>query len=720
MARSKQRAAVPLACRWSPPEGAGQPLACIATTYTFHAALFEGDLLPRFLGLKFDSTEGERAFFVEREQALGTTSACVLVDEEHVDPAQATLRWDQLPVRVPGGGGVQHAKLTILAWQNCVRMLVASANLTRSGYRRNREVACYLDFFDDVSSAPGRIALEAVDFLAALAPWVMATGGAVERLSGNLDLVRELLNRWRRMPADFAPSESRRAHFVAGLPAQEGQTRRSPLEQVLALWGGRRACEVVVMTPFVGDKRFESNRVIDRLMQVPRSRDAVGRLVVPGRPSQQDKPGMVVDLPRHFRDGWASAWGVPPEDVNVHVAPLVRTGEKVQRNLHAKGLLLVSEKHSLLLCGSSNFSPHGMGVGAANVEANLCYLDRNDAPTDDLHLRDRLLEGWEDDEVLETIWPEEAQPPEDEVAPATARLPAVFRWAALDQRSGLLTLGLDPARRLPIEWAVRLPGERARELPALFCSRDMQDVPPSGRISIAMPDGIKGAAITCLAVSWRDERGEHTTLLPVQVERTEDLLPPEEFQGMSADAIIDCLLSGREPAEWIEQQERRKSTGSKVLDPLTWTDTSGYVLYRVRRLGRALAVMGGRLLHTVRTCDAIRYRLEQDPLGPCFLAQALARQWGSGSEQDAAAIRFALAEASLTVAHAGQRIEAERREGDPDLMPLFLEAIRRLEAWSGDPVCSDDQTNLGQYITAVGRQCRRLIGSPASGEDHAC
>src|SRR4051812_13297049 len=119
MANSKPRAAS-LASRWSPPDGAGPPVACVATTYTFHARLFEGDLLPRFLGLKFDEAERERAFVVEREQALGEAKACVLVDPEWVDHAQTTLRWDQLPVHVPAG--VQHAKLTMLSWQNRVRM----------------------------------------------------------------------------------------------------------------------------------------------------------------------------------------------------------------------------------------------------------------------------------------------------------------------------------------------------------------------------------------------------------------------------------------------------------------------------------------------------------------------------------------------------------------------------------------------------------------------
>ena len=136
----------------SPTGAIGSPLVCLATTYTFHASYLESDLLPRFLGLRFDEAEGTRPFIVEREQALAMVRACILVDADHMDPSQTTLRWDQLPVRVPGGA--QHAKIVLLVWENYARLIVSSANLTRSGYRRNREVAGVVDFLDHQESAP--------------------------------------------------------------------------------------------------------------------------------------------------------------------------------------------------------------------------------------------------------------------------------------------------------------------------------------------------------------------------------------------------------------------------------------------------------------------------------------------------------------------------------------------------------------------------------------
>jgi hypothetical protein len=247
---------VPLASYWSMPVGstigeAGRPLICVTSTYTFHASFFELDLLPRFLGMKFDETEGTRPFIIEREQALAEARVIVLVDADHLDPSQTTLRWDQLPVRV--SGGVQHSKISVLIWENHARLIVSSANLTSQGYRRNREIAGVLDFFDHESSAPRRILLDVVAFLRNLSASIRASDAVKERLLHSLSEVRSRTGSWRQMPNEFGTRARPQVKFVAGLPGQRGSVAQSPLEQLLKLWGTRRADEVTVMTPFVGD-----------------------------------------------------------------------------------------------------------------------------------------------------------------------------------------------------------------------------------------------------------------------------------------------------------------------------------------------------------------------------------------------------------------------------------------------------------------------------------
>lgn len=730
MPRSSADAIRTLAGNWSAPvrlptREAGHPLICVASTYTFHAPFLESELLPRFLGLKFDETEGDRPFVVEREQALATARVSVLVDADHLDPSQSTLRWDQLPVRVPRGAA-QHSKIVLLIWENCARLVVSSANLTRQGYRRNREIAGVIDFSDHESSAPRKVILDAIAFLQDVTAWVRASESAVARLRQALDDARVRIRGWRQMPSDFRPLERPRVHFVGGLPRQRGGVARSPLDQLLELWGTRNALEITVMTPFVGDLDGAVDPVVERLLQLPRSRATGGYLVVPGQPSEGDSRKMVVGLPQRFRDAWASAWGVDPGEVPTYVVPLCRSGEKVNRDLHAKGVLIGGEDAAMLLCGSSNFSPHGMGVNVANIEANLCYLDHADIKRNGLRLEDRLPVDWEADLCERLIWPEAAEPIDDEQPGADQPLPAAFRWAVYNQRTAVLTVVVDPAAQFPSEWSLRWPGERSEEAPPLVDHHHEPRPPSDGRLVLPLPVSLRGANIAGLRLAWRDDTGAtRSGTLPVHVENGEDLLPPEEFRALTASVILECLLSGREPAEWVEALERRREVGHGPaavgeLDALRAVDTTGYVLYRTRRLGAALAALGERLLRTVRTRDAVTYRLRQDPLGPRMLAEALVREWQDASEgdearaMDPAAVLFGLAEINLVLAHVARRL------AEAHLRPLFREAVEEIDRTctgiaSGFPPAA----NLKNYLDAVRGKCERLFEGAAESARHA-
>lgn len=708
-----------LAGNWSPPAGlstddAGQPLLCLASTYTFHASFLESELLPRFLGLKFDETEGVRPFVIEREQALATTRVSVLVDADHFDPSQSTLRWDQLPVRVPRGA--QHSKVVLLMWENCARLIVSSANLTRQGYRRNREIAGTIDFCDRENSAPRRLILDTIAFLQEVTTWVRASEFAVARLRQALDDARVRVRAWRQMPADFRPLERPRVTFVGGLPRQRGGVARSPLDQLLELWGTRRALEVTVMTPFVGDLEGAVDPVVERLLRLPRTRETQGYLAVPGRPREGDSKRMVVGLPRRFLEAWAAGWGIDPGEVPTYVVPLSRSGEKANRDLHAKAVLIGGEGMAMLLCGSSNFSPHGMGVGVANIEANLCYVDEPGTKRSGLRLEDRLPVDWEKDLSELAIWPETAEEIDDERPGADQPLPAAFLWAVYNQRTVMLTVVVDRTRRFPGEWSLRWPGEPSEEAPPLLDHHQVPRPPSDGRIIVQLPASVRGANIAGLRLVWRDEDGAmQSGSLPVHVESGEDLLPPEEFRSLTASGILECLVSGREAAEWMEALERQQEAGKRSvvvreLDALRAVDTSSYVLYRTRRLGAALAALGERLLRTVRTRDALSYRLRQDPLGPLMLAEALVREWQEASErndfaaEDSSPILFGLAEINLVLAHVARRL------AEAHLRPLFREAVEEIDRMCAGPASScPPPPNLEAYLEAVRGKCHNLF-----------
>ncbi len=696
----------------------GKPVACIATTYTFDAAFFETDLLPRFLGLKFDHTEREASFLIEREQALGTVRACVLVDHTCVDAKQTTLRWDQVPVRVPGGA--QHAKIVVLAWERWLRLCVSSANLTKTGYRTNREVAGVFDFFDGGASTPLQLAKDALDFFRDLAgtPWVQGNEGSRSRLTETLAFVRKRLERWRVAPAEFNPRELPRVAFVGGRPGIGERPMLSVIGQVRDLWGGRSATDVAVMTPFAGETKSGMERLIDQLKGMSRRSKGSTKtsLVIPGLPSQE-RGRMTSSLPRSLCDVWNSSWGEVQAGPAVFVVPPTRKGEKHIRALHAKALSMSDGARDLLLCGSSNFTPHGMGERVANVEANLCYQDSADTG---VRLDSRLPVRWhgdDNDSCDDVFWPADAASPIDERSSQPA-VPAVFKALSYNERLGRLTLFLDSTHALPAAWSI---ARSSTGDVVLLDALRVPAYPPAGEVSVEIPVSQRGQILTCVRVAWTDEGGQiQAAWLPVQTDSLDNLMPPEEFRGLSSDHIMNCLISGREPAELIGDEEvgtthcATKADGSGGYDPLHEIDTTGYTLYQVRKLGQTLAALAERLQTTVRTVDAANYRLNRDPLGPLALAEALTKDLKPGAESAAIAqmrasqLAFSLAEIALTLAHVCRRIRADHNPGDHDVRPVYRKAMGDL---LGRENGGAGAGSLVEYIGAVKAKCAELAGA---------
>ena len=118
------------------------PVACLATTFHLRSRLLHSGL-PVAVPQPVDRTsEGDRissiAAVLEEEDRLSEAQVSVLVDRS--SPAEKrNLRWDVLPVGVPGG--LLHAKVAALLWERSARIILGSANLTSAGYRRQVELA---------------------------------------------------------------------------------------------------------------------------------------------------------------------------------------------------------------------------------------------------------------------------------------------------------------------------------------------------------------------------------------------------------------------------------------------------------------------------------------------------------------------------------------------------------------------------------------------------
>jgi hypothetical protein len=145
----------------------------------------------------------------------------------------------------------------------------------------------------------------------------------------------------------------------------------------------------------------------------------------------------------------------------------------------------------------------------------------------------------------------------------------------------------------------------------LFSSEELGDSQPQVLERTLSPEH-RGVDVTSLQVSWTDElhQRQHAPLI-VCVEDPADLLPPGSLVGLNLDALIDCLISFRSLAEEVDRRSRvaAKSRSDAATDSLQAVDTSGYLLYRVRRFVRAAAGMCERLQRTPPVLQATEYRL---------------------------------------------------------------------------------------------------------------
>ncbi len=448
----------PMSHYWTPPAavgegGLGEPWACLATTYEFDADFFETELLPRFLGLQFDQTENESSFLVEREEALALVRMAVLVDHSRFDSSQTTLRWNQIQIQIPGG--IQHAKITILAWENLIRVVIGSANLKRVAYRRNREIFTSLDFSNSPASTPLRLLRETLDLITVMLGWSRSSDASVERTRETVDRLRRpssagTKRRWTSRLANDLVQVWLRPTLVPMVALRGRLWMKS-----FSCGGNRRATSVTVVTPFTAPEPDPEigDVVVNKLGEIPRTRACEGWLVVPELPKTPEDQRTRLPFPEVLKASWKSMFAGRGGSFVLSLPLCVEGKEDRNRTLHSKCIVLENDNDdvALMMIGSSNFTPRGMGVGVHNFEANVVFEDAGSVKHNGLRLIDRLglPREWDDGlEVDEVVWQTPEEPPEDDPDPNPA-LPAFFAWATFSQLTGELKLGSTRSRQEP-------------------------------------------------------------------------------------------------------------------------------------------------------------------------------------------------------------------------------------------------------------------------------
>jgi hypothetical protein len=608
---------------WQAPNGAGEPRICVATTFTFHADFFEVECLGRFLQMDTHPQESDSvAYLIEREEKLAGARVCVLVDRRHAIGAKS-LRWDVLPVVVPHA--LQHAKLALLVWTNCVRVVIGSGNLTEPGYRKNLEVFGCLETAREQAGHHAAV-LASITFLERVADRALgdeAPPRPKQRLRDTLAAAQALIEGW--------PQEGRgRARVVPIF----GGLGRSIFDQLRARWpAGSPPRDAHVVSPFF-DADPQTVGVIPALVEgLAKRGDRSCHFYVSAEPQADGRTRFFA--PRSLID--AAREHVP---TFVHELPLEQDREP--RKLHAKMLVLANDEWQLLLIGSSNFTRAGLGItaGSANLEANLAYLLR----TDEQDFRS-VWPNVGDEVDLDSsalVWDPVLNEDSDEVG--TPPLPAAFREALFDGAATPPQLILSLGEGLPARWAIQ--------------TRDNREILRwdswSGQPDLRIPWMDSPPLVLC--VTWGVE--DHTADWPVNVVDLRTLPPPEALRNLTLEALLDILASTRPlhkaVVEALGKRGRRK-TSDVELDPHKRVNTASFLLQRTKRVALALERLRERLERPVGSVEALDWRL-LGPIGPRALAEALCRDARSPDEA-----RFFLAELALTLKRV--RVEEGARGG---------------------------------------------------------
>lgn len=595
---------------WEPPDAAGEPIGCVATTFTFAPALFEEECLGRFLSLDTMPSDGA-AYLVEREEKLAQlTCAAALVDQHHAR-GMRSLRWDLLSARVPAA--ILHAKVSLLLWSRSARLIVASANLTEHGYRRNHEVFGVLDYFPG-SEAPLAVLADITEFLrravSFAAPDQTNPGPAIARWNNFLDRVFKATRRWgvRHRPRSRAKP---RVFAVT-----TGAKRRDAFETVRDFWPDTSPPkEAFVVSPFF-DPPEAPNTPAQELWNLLRQRGSASVQFEVTAEDLPDDGGVLLHAPEALR----RAQPANRDDIETMFRRLkLEDG----RPLHAKCLWIQNGQWVFYQLGSSNFTTAGLGFGKApNLEANLVYavrykggakasralakawLDSEDAPTDARFLCEPLDDS------------------EDAPMPGEIQLPTEFgeaMFACDSQHPGFVELTFQGCP--PAGWRLLLEDKeevffsetrwRSQRRPSRLRLDWRADRPPSA--FRAKWSGSNGAA-------W----------WPVNARDAASLPPPSELRNLSLDTLIEILTSARPLHQVMRRWLRRRSDGATdgelpQLDPHKRVDTSGFLLQRTRRIAWALAALRERLAQPVPSREALNWRLH-GPHGVMALVNAIGHE----------------------------------------------------------------------------------------------
>jgi hypothetical protein len=601
----------PLLDFWHKPAKAGDPVALLATTFALEPAFFEKNCLARFLEVSsVDEETGsieDIVATVELHDLLQKARVTVLADRSA--PVQrSSLLWDLLSCHVDGG--LLHAKVAVLLWDNATRVILGSPNLTAAGYRRQIELALAADlgpeclFPTDVLNA---IANELDSYLM-LVPGLDANTSAFKRAASTVALFRQ-----RIVQQPTERTEVRVAFAPTNATAR-------PLDQMGAVWSGPQALRATHLSPY-----WDSTDTAAL---------AAARKLLTGRPASERLQSVAIVLSPRGQTSFSNLLAKAVDSVRQ-----LKALDNEVRTLHAKCLLIESNDWVAALVGSSNHTKAGFGLNPRNHREMNVWIGAS-------------LESKEGQALLELVQLADAAPanaeevePQDEDESELPALPVCFGLCRLTRSSSEapweLRLGIASSSDMPAYWEIRLAAGNRPILNRVQWEASHASGPSVVTLtSDSLP--------LYILVGWQGNEVPWAVI----AENRHGLPPGPELSRLRAHHLLDALASGRSLAQALREEMERRATATSarlesILDPLKRLEIKDSLLRKGRAMAASLSAMQRRLERQVISVDTLHARLAS-PLGPVFVAVKVLDAFEAGEQSRAEAI-FTIAEITLSV-----------------------------------------------------------------------
>ena len=601
---------------WEPPDGAGDPVGCIASTYTFDTMFFEEECLGKFVAMESDPIADGAVYLIEREEKFSSlVGAIVFVDQRNCQGARS-LRWDMLPIRHKPG--IFHPKITLLCWTNHIRLLIGSANITNDGYRFNQELVGVLDYNEHrCDSIP--VLQNVADFITTILPLSHTPGQHEQRCYRILDWCRERVDEWEANTEVSAGRQQSEVHFLGLFPG--GTSIFNQLKEIMNRF--RPASSARVVSPFFddisGNSEYRPARELWNIILQRGEAQIVYCMPMMDRDDEKfDAVGPAEALYHSTpnRNSAHSAFERLPEKLNYN-------DFDVNRPVHMKSIYFTQDQWEAHLIGSSNFTSAGMGIagGHNNIETNLLFIEKKRG-SKRAKLHGTMPAG--EPVQYKQIWQSEIRQYELEQAESDFHfLPDFFSsiiFSTNEEGKQQLELIFDVSKQgvgYSEPWTVA-DGLRGSEI----CSSQMWL--RAGKMT-KMSVAVSGPPPSGCWIEFADSG--FRSWWPVQLRDSASLPPPEELRNLPLDLLVQILSSARPLHQFVQtmkknQQKKSDFEQNTIVDPHKKVDVSTFILQRTRRVSWALEALRNRLEMPIVSEAQLNWRLK-GPIGVHAFVKAI-------------------------------------------------------------------------------------------------